>query len=361
MIIVDAHEDLAWNMLTFGRDYTKSVEETRARESGTPVVSLNGHTLLGWPEWVKGRVAVVFTTLFAKPNRWRKGSWDRLCYSDSAQAYRLYRQQLDLYHRLAEEEGEKFRLLFTLADLDQVLESWQGEAPKPMLGLVLLMEGAECLRQVEELEAWVEEGVRILGPAWGGTRFSGGTREPGPLTKEGRALLDLMADLGLILDLSHMTDEAFFEALDRYEGMVIASHSNARALLEGVERPERHLSDTAIDRLAERDGVMGVIPYNLFLLGGWQPSQGRDLVGIDHVVAQIDHICQRLGTSRHVAIGSDFDGGFGLDKAPQGLDSIADLGLIGEALLVRGYGQDDAEAILGGNWLRILRRGLPGD
>ena len=74
---------------------------------------------------------------------------------------------------------------------------------------------------------------------------------------------------------------------------------------------------------------------------------------------QIDYICQMLGDAAHVGIGSDFDGGFGLDKVPQGLDSVADLGLIGESLDARGYNQEDIEGILGGNWLLFLQRALP--
>jgi membrane dipeptidase len=130
-------------------------------------------------------------------------------------------------------------------------------------------------------------------------------------------------------------------------------------LVPGVEKPDRQLTEQAIDRIAERGGVIGVVPYNKFLMGEWRPGDHRALVTMDHIVTQIDHICQRLGTSSHVGIGTDFDGGFGLDKIPAELDSIADLGLIGEALGTRGYSQEDVEGILGTNWLSILRQALP--
>jgi membrane dipeptidase len=360
MIIVDAHEDLAWNMITFGRDYTRSVGETRALEAGTETIMRNGHTLLGWAEWVKGRVGIVFATLFAGPARHRKGPWDRLCYSEPSEANRLYLQQLDLYECLVEDHADKFLVIRNQPDLNSVLASWQEAQPSsPLIGLALLMEGAEGVREPPELADWAERGVRILGPAWAGTRFCGGTQEPGPLTKEGYELLEAMAELGMALDLSHMAERAALQALERYPGAIIASHSNVLALVPNGEKPDRHLSDDVISGVIERGAVIGVVPYNRFLLGGWKPEDGRAMVTVEHIVAHIDRICQRAGSALNVGIGSDFDGGFGLDQIPAGLDSVADLRLIGNALGIRGYSQADVEAILGGNWIRILRHTLP--
>ena len=367
MMRVDAHEDLAWNMLTFGRDYTRTVSETRAAERETSIPRHNGDTLLGWPEWIQGRVGVVFATLFAAPLRRKEGDWDILCYADPQQANRLYRQQVEAYHRLVEEQAGKFRLIQRAGDLQQIEAAWEsfpasGElSAAPPIGLVLLMEGADGVLDPADLPEWYEAGVRILGPAWAGTRYAGGTGDPGTFTKEGRALLEAMAEVGMALDLSHLSEEAAREGLDRYPGVVLASHSNARALVWESLAPERHLSDEVIRGLAERQAVIGVVLYNRFLLEGWTPDQGRQAVKLDQVVAHIDHICQLVGSAEHVGIGTDFDGGFGLQDAPHGLDSIADLGLIGSALQARGYGQGEVEAILGGNWLRILRRILQGN
>lgn len=360
MIVVDSHEDIAWNMLTFGRDYSRSVKETRRLEMGSPTVVHNGHSLLGWDEWIEGRVGIIFSSLFAVPVRRREGLWEKLCYADEQEAGRLYREQLDVYRQLAEEQEDKFILVRSLSDLDDVIQTWEDHEPKsPRIGLLLLMEGGDAIQNPSELEEWYERGVRIIGPAWTGTRFAGGTYEPGPLTDEGRELLEMMQECGLVLDLSHMAEEATLEVLDRFSGVLIASHSNVRALLPESDMPDRHLSDLVIDRIAEREGVIGIIPYNKFLLGRWRPGDPREWVTVDHVVAHIDYICQRVGDAWHVAIGSDFDGGFGLDKIPMGLDSIADLRLIGDALGTRGYTQDDIEAIMGKNWLAIVRKALP--
>jgi len=360
MIVVDGHEDIAWNMLTFGRDYLRSVEETRKLEIGSPTIDQNGHTLLGWDEWIRGRVGIIFTSLFAAPMRRRKGPWETLCYTDEVQAGHLYREQLDLYQRLVEEHNEKFLLVGTRSHLKQVLDSWDSQEPiSPKIGLVISMEGGDAIRAPSELYEWYERGVRIIGLSWTRTRFAGGTYEPGPLTDDGRQILEAMADFGFIFDLSHMTEDAALEALDRYPGVVIASHSNVKTLLLESDIPERHLSDVVIDRIVEREGVIGIVPYNCFLLGHWRPGDPREWVTLDHIVAHIDYICQRVGDASHVAIGSDFDGGFGLDKIPIGLDSVADLGLIGEALKIRGYDQENVEATMGKNWLTALHRGLP--
>ncbi|NIS80540.1 MAG: peptidase M19 [Anaerolineales bacterium] len=360
MLIVDAHEDLAWNVLTFGRNYLRSTEETRTLEIDTDVPAHNGHTLLGWPEWVLGRVAVIFSTLFAAPVRWQEGPWDTMVYADADEAHRLYQANLDVYLRLEEEHSDRFRVVRALPDLDAVLSSWEGEEPSaPQIGLVLLMEGADGVRHVDELVEWFEAGIRIVGPAWERTRYAGGTREPGPLTDDGRAFLEMMAGLGMILDLSHMTEEGVEEALDTYPGVLIASHSNPKARIPNNEKPFRHLSDALLRRIAERDGVVGTLIANHFLKDGWQVDDGREVVTLEDVATCIDHVCQVIGDARHVGIGSDFDGGFGLNKVPTGLDSVADLRLIGDALQTRGYDSGDVEAILGVNWVRVLRRALP--
>jgi membrane dipeptidase len=360
MIVVDSHEDIAWNCLTFGRDCTLPSAVTREREAGSAAPIHNGQELLGWADWLLGRVAVVFATLFVAPLRRQAGPWETLCYADSGEAYRLYHTELDFYHRLVDDYPEKFRLIFTASDLEAVLAGWKGEDLRDRrLGLVLLMEGADGLRQPAELEEWFEGGLRILGPAWAATRYAGGTREPGPLTDEGRLLLDAMADLGMILDLSHLAEAGILEALDRYPGTIIASHSNVLALLPGYPFPERQMTDLAIRRLVEREGVIGIVPYNRFLRAGWNLPDGRQGITLDHVTAHIDHVCQIAGDARHVGLGTDFDGGFGLEALPLGLDSIADLRFIGDALMARGYSPPDVEAVLGGNWLSLLRRALP--
>ncbi|MBL8096146.1 MAG: membrane dipeptidase [Anaerolineales bacterium] len=386
-LIVDAHQDLAWNAAAFGRDYTQSALTRRAQEAATDSLArkILGQTMLGLPEYLRGRIAVIFGTLFASPKRKQSGEWEeRVCYRDAQEAHRIYQQQLDYYHRLAD-ECPRFRLIGDQHDLEAVLATWEEpeaprdpvppdahpadpdpHAPKPLpgpahaqVGLVPLMEGADGIREPREAEAWMERGLRIVGLAWTGTRYAGGTREPGPLTPEGRRLVKTMSDLGLMLDLAHSSDESWFEALDLFEGVVMCTHANPRALLRNPAVPERHPTDSMIRRLAERGGVVGVVPYNRFLKADWRDGDNRADVPLTRVADAIDYICQLTGSAAHVGLGTDFDGGFGAETAPEGLDTVADLPKIGDLLRERGFSAIDVQAVLAENWLGVLRRGLP--
>jgi membrane dipeptidase len=358
-IIIDAHEDLAWNMLSFGRDYTLSAAETRQREQGAFAPEVNGDTLLGWPDYQRGKVAIVFSTLFAAPVRRKLGEWDQQCYASDEEAHMRYSMQLDAYDRLVDEHPEMFQKIEKRADLQSILTHWQREdTEEHPVGLVVLMEGAEGVRKPADLEDWYRRGVRIIGPAWAGTRFCGGTREPGGLTKEGFELLERMAEFHFTLDLSHMDEKAALQALDTYPGAIIASHANALALLKETSS-NRHLTDQVIQGLLEREGTIGIVPANGFLRPNWKDTGGRSSVTLDYVVAQMDYICQMAGDAYHVGIGSDFDGGFGLPSVPIEVDTIAELRKIIPILIQKGYTEADIAAILGKNWLVHLQNNLP--
>jgi len=376
--IIDAHQDLAYNALSFGRNYLQSAVETRQQEMDTPIPHRAGHTLLGWPEYQRGQVAVIFGTLFLSPRRYQAGSWETQAYTTSSEAVKLYEGQINYYRRLCDDHPDQFRLISQKKDLCDVLDPWekqpavlpagepaveQEETPPQApvthpVGLVLLMEGAEGVTSPEEMELWWESGVRIVGPVWAGTRFCGGMYEPGEFTREGLALLEIMADLGFILDISHMNEVSALQALDRYAGPVIASHANCRALLKGVDN-ERHFSDLVIRRLIERDGVMGVVPFNGFLYPGWKNSDDRQRVTLRHVAAHIDHICQLAGDAQHAGLGTDFDGGFGWPAVPFEINTIADLQKLAPVLAEYGYTEESTVDIFGKNWQRCLERYLP--
>jgi membrane dipeptidase len=360
-LFVDAHCDLAWNMLCLGRDYTLSAAETRAREKGSLAVEVNGDTLLGWPDYQQAQASIIFSTLFAAPSRSRVGNWDTLCYSTPNEAHALHRQQLHVYHHLADSKPDYFRLIQDQKDLEEHLKVWTDPArgSRPV-GLVVLMEGADGIRDIDELGEWHDLGLRVIGLSWAGTRYAGGTKEPGPLTAEGRLLLRAMADVGFVLDLSHMDESAAIEALDLYEGPIIASHVNCLALLPDFPT-NRHLSDAALCKIIERGGIIGNVPANSFLKTGWAYTKGsqRAEVPLEAFVAHLDHVCQLAGDSRHSGIGSDFDGGFGLQSVPAGIDTVADLQKVVPLLERKGYTAVDTENILGLNWLRMLQSALP--
>jgi membrane dipeptidase len=313
-LIVDGHEDIATEVLETGRDF------------GVPAPA--GHAL-SLPDAKRGGVGVIVATVFAPEGYWKGKS-----------ATEAAEEQMACYDAiLAKHEEDLFRLE-SRGDLSLC------RAGGP-IGVAHLMEGADPVRRPEELARWVDRGVRFVGLAWNTpNRWSGGTRDDGGVTEAGRRLLDEMRRLNVIPDLSHLNARAFDDVLEHHEGEVVASHSNAHALLPH----RRNLTDEQIRRVARRDGLVGVVLYGPFL------AQGE--VTFDTVVRHIDHMVALVGPS-HVGIGSDLDGGFRTDKAPAGLQSVADLSRLGDMLRDRGYPDDSISKILGGNWLRLLRRALP--
>ena len=282
MLIVDAHEDVAWNALALGRDVCRSALETRRLEEGTDIPQREGHCMVGLPEWLAGGVAVVLGTVFVAPAR--RGWQEPHTYTTAEEAHTLGQAQLDFYHRLAD-ECDQVVLVGSLPQLDGVLASWESDAPQ--VGIVPLMEGADPIRQPAEAQAWFERGVRLVGLSWSaGSRYAGGNAVPGRLTDAGRELLAVMSELGMVLDVSHLAEEALFEAVDRFEGRVVATHANPRARVPGP----RQLSDRVIRLLAERDGVIGIALYNPFLRPGWTGGDGKDAVTVADVVAAVDHV-----------------------------------------------------------------------
>lgn len=352
MLIVDAHLDLAYNLLEHGRDQTQPLADIQAAENGR---SRNGIATVTLPELQKGNVGLVFSTIFVLPATSSLAGSDgdsKVSYRNPEEAHKQGTKQLDYYHRLADELPH-VRLVTDRKRLEEVVASQQ-QADGRLLGLVPLMEGADPIRQPEEAELWYERGVRIIGLAWDDTRYASGAWRGSRhgLTADGRRLLEIMADFGFIADLTHMSEKASLETLDLYPGPVVATHSNGRVLVPG----ERQLSDVQIRLLSERQGVIGIVLANSFLRAGHKRGDRKALVTLDHVVAHIDHICQLTGSAAHVGIGSDLDGGFGQNDIPAELESAADLPKIGAKLLAHGYSQADVAAIMGGNWLGLLRR-----
>ncbi len=362
-LLIDAHQDLASNSLIFNRDYRRSAHEIRQSEINTPIPDYNGHALVGWPEFQRGQVGLIIASLFTLPRKYKTNSLETQDYESLPEAHLRYLTQYNLYQRLSDENPDMFQLVRTYKELERLIKIWQKDpADYPQrthpVGLILMMEGAEGLSGSAELEEWREHGLSIIAPVWAGTRYCGGTKEPGRFSKEGFEFLEAMSDLGYTLDIAHMSEESSLQALDVYPGSIIASHANARALLK-TDPSDRHLTDHQLIRLFERDGVIGVMPFNRFLLPGWYESDPREQVTLSMLIDHIDHICQIAGNARHVAIGSDYDGGFGWPAVPLEIDTIADLQKISPLLFERGYSNDDVNAIFYGNWHRKLEQALP--
>lgn len=355
MLIIDGHEDIAYNALEWGRDIRRSAYTIREQEANNP--NPNGIAMAGLPELRRGGVGLIFGVIFLFPlgNTTPIDDCHSQSYRTAEEAHRAGQGQLAYYRTLAEEPGVS--LIQNQRDLQRVLTAWEqssADDPQRPLGIVPLLEGADAIRTPAEAAQWFADGLRIVGLAWSGTRYSGGTRAPGPLTPAGKELLTEMERVGLILDTSHLAEESFWQALQSFHGPVIASHSNCRIFTP----TDRHLSDDMIRALAERDSVIGVMPVNAFLDGTWS-RDNRFQISLADVVRHIDHICQLTGTTRHVGIGTDVDGGFGREETPVELDTIADIAKLADALKHKGYREEDVVGIMGGNWRRFLAQALP--
>ncbi len=361
-IIIDAHEDIAWNVLSHKRQYLKGAKAIREMEAGGPDQAAAGKAMLGLPEWLDGGIAIVFGTIFTLPAR-KRADEAGLAYATPLEAHELGMRQIDVYHQLAMEHPQ-IKLVKSKTDLENVLKTWDGfDAANPakdrdrrQVGILMSMENADPIRMPDDLGVWYDRGLRAIGPAWAGTRYCGGTAEPGPLTDDGVKLLKLMNQRNMILDLTHMDEESYFQSLDLYTGPIIASHSNAKVF---TQQTNRHLTDDMIKRLIDHDGVIGTVIFNKFMLPNWNKGDGKEAATIDTVVERIDYICQKAGDARHAAIGTDFDGGYGAESTPIGFDTVTDLQIIGPALAAKGYSPSEVELILNGNWLRLMRQSLP--
>lgn len=362
MLIIDSHLDLAWDAMQWDRDLTRAVHVIRQAES-TMLGKARGANTVSLPAMREGRVFVSFATLLARNTGSATPGID---YPSHAQCHSAARGQL-LYYRYLETSGE-LRVIESLVQLDAHAAAWQAWDKKspdgrptkgqPPLGIVISMEGADPIKDPAELADWHALGLRLLGPAhYGYNRYAGGTGTTRPLTpKLGPALLKEMRRLNIAMDCTHLCDEAFWQAVKLFDGPLLASHQNCRAIAPA----QRQFSDEQLKVLIERDGVVGASFDISMVRAGWHYPSMNNLfhdkpVTMAEIVDHIDHICQMAGSARHCAIGTDLDGGFGREQSPRDLDTIADLQKMSGLLRARGYSAEDVEGIMHGNWLRFLR------
>lgn len=353
MLIFDAHLDLSLNAIGYNRDLRRSVAEIRAGESGLSDLGGRGRGTVAFPEMRKAGVGLCVATQLAgcmKPAAPMIGGWN-----SPEQAWAMTQGQLAWY-RAMEEAGE----LRPICDLDQLrkhLEQWNVDPDSTPIGYILSLEGADSIRRLQDLETSHGQGLRALGPAhYGVGRYALGHDQHGGLSSLGRDLLREMDRLNMILDVTHLAEQTFWDSLGEFSGHIWASHHNCRAL---VDDP-RQLSDQQIKALADRQAVIGVAFDVWMVAPNWQRGvtkhtdvPGSDLNGLaDHV----DHVCQLLSTVKHTGIGTDLDGGFGTEQTPAGLDTISDLDKFIAILDRRGYTNADLRAICHGNFLGLLER-----
>lgn len=338
------------NAMEWNRDLRLSVHDLRKREEGMTDLPDRGNGTVAFPELIEGNIGIVVATQIA---RYVKLGSPLPGWNSQEQAWAQTQGQLAWY-RAMEHQGI-LRQITDKSSLDAHLNSWQS-GDSTAVGYILSLEGADSIVDLSYLEKSYEDGLRALGPAhYGPGVYAFGTDASGGLGKKGRDLISKMDELGIILDVTHLCDESFWDAVDIFKGPLWASHNNCRALVNH----NRQFSDEQINLIIERGGVIGAAFDAWMLYPGWirgKTTPEKAGVTMETVVDHIDHICQLAGNADHVGIGTDLDGAFGKEQCPHDLDTIADLQKLPGIFRSRGYSEPDIQKIMSRNWIEFLRR-----
>ena len=352
MLIVDAHLDLSMNAMEWNRDLRLPVAEIRNRELGMTDKPDRAKGTVSLPELRKGNIGLVVATQIARyvaPGNPLPG------WHSSEQAWAQTQAQL-YWYKAMEEAGEMIQIT-NANELEKHLLLWTNEndsSTKP-IGYILSLEGADSLITLDHFHKAHAYGLRAIGPAhYGPGRYANGTDATGKLNDLGKALLNEMEHLNIILDVTHLCDEAFWDAMELFNGTIWASHNNCRSLVNH----NRQFSDDMIKALIEKGAVIGGALDAWMMVPDWQrrisnPKQMN--CNLEKLIDHMDYICQIAGNTNHIGIGSDLDGAFGKEQCPYDLETIADLQTIPALLTKRGYSIIDCDNIMHANWLRILK------
>ncbi len=351
MFIVDAHLDLSYNALR-GRDLSLPAFQQRPDDEGTPTVGL--------PDLHTARARLVCATIFVEPVS--RNPVDG--YRSADEAHQQSVRHLQWYQEQV--IAGRMQWVRNRSELEAIKPSGASGAiaarpamcSGPKVGatnvpFILLMEGADALRSEADVAWWWQRGLRMVGLAWKRTLLAGGTGDPGPLTPLGRTIAAALDRTGVIHDASHLAEESFWELLDLTTGPVVASHSNARALIP----TDRQLSDAMARAIAHRGGVIGINLYGPFLVPPGQRSQRP--AQLADAVRHVRHFADVLGGVQHIGLGTDLDGGFGREDAPLELNTIANLPMLAQELSDGGFDDAAVAGIMGGHWMEFFTRALP--
>ncbi|MBE3596088.1 MAG: dipeptidase [Hydrogenibacillus sp.] len=328
MRFADAHVDVLYQLWRAGEIAALADRQMPAPRAlfeeqianDLPGVALPMHVTR--PKLAQGAVKLLFTAVFVPPAA-----------HDRSTAAAL--QMIDLFYTAI--AGCDLMPVRTAAEFERAER--EGKT-----ALVLTLEGAEPVgRDLSRLRTFARLGVRLVGPTHNPANAVAdgvGEARGGGLTAFGAAFIDELARLGLGLDVAHLGERAFWQALEHYPHPIVATHANAKAVYDH----RRNLSDDQIRALARSGGLIGVTFVPAFLTD-------RHPATIDDLLLHIEHILSLVGED-HLAIGSDFDG---IEETPAELPHIGALPVLFDALAKR-YPARVVDKISYDNWARYLRR-----
>lgn len=327
--IVDAHLDLLYDV-----DLKRRMGQSRVIESQY------------LPEFKEGGVNIVVSSIYI----------DDMFIPEMALKKAL--NQVSALYSEIDESPDKIMLCKSFKDIERAIE-------EEKIGIMLSFEGVEPLyNDLSLLRAFYELGVRFAGLTWSRRNFAadgcsfkwGNELTRGGLTDFGVSLVEEAEKLGMIIDVSHLNDEGFWDVIKIAKNPVIASHSNTRKL---VNIP-RNLNDNQIKALAASDGVIGMNVASLLV------ADDDKKANMEHLLNHLDYIVKLVG-AEHVGLGFDFCDRLFENSSPESLEKLprksfdvikshAELNKFIDGLIKRGYNDDDIRLILGDNFIRIYRQ-----
>ncbi len=351
MFTIDAHLDLSMNAMEWNRDLRKPVFEIREEEKYLHDKPDRAKGTVAFPELREGNVGLVVATQIA---RYVARGNPLPGWHSPEQAWAQTQAQLAWYKTM--EACGEMKMITNIQELNDHVDRWMNnDDVQKSIGYILSLEGADSIVSIDYLQHAYDYGLRAIGPAhYGPGRYANGTDATGHLNTEGKTLLKEMERLNIVLDATHLCDDAFWDAMNLFHGNVWASHNDCRKFVNH----NRQFSDEQIKVLIERDAVIGAAFDAWMLVPNWKRGTSTPenmQCSLEKVIDNIDHICQLSGNSLHAGIGSDLDGAFGKEQCPYDLETIADLNKVPALLKQRGYSNNDVENIMHGNWLRFLR------
>ena len=360
-LIIDLHLDLAWDALFWNRDLTIPAHDVRRQEESEPPQVTEGTDCgkcsVTFPELRRGNVGIILSTIMSRIEpRPVENRIDGM--RTQEQAIAVGKGHLAYYQTMVN-RGE-IKSLRNIPDLDEAVRAWDHPTDTTPVCHILSMESADPIANPDDVQFWWDNGLRVVGPAhFGHNTYIHGTGTTGGLKPKAKPLYRAMREAGMILDITHMADQAVKESFDIWDGPIMASHCTCRSIVKG----QRHLDDWMIKELIARNGIIGLVFCQAFIDPEIQWDSRPDSrtwkskYDMRGLLPHLENIANLAGGSTaNVAIGTDMDGGFGAELTPTDVDTIADLQGFGPMLAKAGYSANDIDGILHRNALDLFRR-----